>query len=215
QRGAMPAGVTGWIAPCYPRIATDETGNVWPAFRGKPGGNWRVGVGSVWYEYVTRLAGDQWAEAVWVPRSSNVLDNRPAVAARENRLTICYSGDGRGEMNPAKLGDPHLRGTAAGEDGLDVVKPGDSDDAPASAPAATQAAAGDGPRRGRRGNRRGVGGEINADLFVATVNARDFAGEAKEIALKAAEPAMVAEAAGDTAAERDAIAAMRKYNITL
>ncbi|HEV2295518.1 MAG TPA: hypothetical protein VGR35_16835, partial [Tepidisphaeraceae bacterium] len=114
-----PAGARGAIAPCFPRLATDPAGNVWLAFRGKPGMNWRVPVGSVWFEYVTRLEGDAWTDAVYVPRSNNILDNRPAVigetvAGSGGRLTLVYSGDGRAERNAPKLGDPHLRGVAEG-----------------------------------------------------------------------------------------------------
>jgi hypothetical protein len=99
-QAAQPAGAAGFIAPSIPRLATDGNGNVFLAFRGRPGGNMRVAVGSVWFEYVTRLQGGEWADAVWLPRSSNLLDNRPGVVAHDGTLTIIYSGDGRGEMNP-------------------------------------------------------------------------------------------------------------------
>ena len=85
RRARGPAGASGTIAPCFPRLAAGADGNVWLAFRGKPGGNWRVQVGSVWFEYVTRLYGDEWTEAVWLPRSNNILDNRPALCAAGGR----------------------------------------------------------------------------------------------------------------------------------
>src|SRR5207253_264403 len=93
------------IAPCYPRLACDPNGSVYLTFRGRPGGNWRVGVGSVWSEFFTRLSGDEWSDAVWIPRSNNLLDTRPAVTADKEKLTIVYAGDGRGEMNAPKKGD--------------------------------------------------------------------------------------------------------------
>src|SRR5439155_12065621 len=109
-RARQPAGAAGSIAPGYPRLATAADGSVYLAFRGKPNGNWRVNVGSVWCEYVTRLSAGGWTWAAWLPRSNNVLDNRPAVLASGDGLTVVYSGDGRGEMNPAKIADPHLQG---------------------------------------------------------------------------------------------------------
>ena len=35
--GRAPAGARGFIAPCFPRLATGADGNVWLAFRGRPG----------------------------------------------------------------------------------------------------------------------------------------------------------------------------------
>jgi hypothetical protein len=231
----MPAGVRGSIAPCFPRIATGPDGNIWLAFRGRPGGNWRVPVGSVWFEYVTRITGDEWAEAVWVPRSSNVLDNRPALIASDGAVSILFSGDGRGEANPAKLGDPHLSGATGGGDAVgSATDPNVTDDDAAStaAPAAPAAdaqapaqkpgelledAKGQ-PRRGQRRAQRAAGlANINCDLFATTIRAADFPGDAKpaRVTLAATQPAQPANPSPLTAAERDAISAMHDYRLDL
>ncbi|MCX7827509.1 MAG: hypothetical protein N2689_18425, partial [Verrucomicrobiae bacterium] len=90
------------MAPCYPRLATDAQGRVWLAFRGRPpGGEWRVGVGPVFCEFVTRMDGEAWLPPIWVPRSDNILDNRPAWAALPNGdMLLAYSGDGRSAVHP-------------------------------------------------------------------------------------------------------------------
>ena len=243
--GPGPAGVSGTISPCFPRLAAGADGNVWLAFRGKPGGNWRVQVGSVWFEYLTRLSGDAWSEAVWIPRSNNILDNRPAVVATPDALTVIFSGDGRGETNPPKLGDPHLSGAPDGGDpaggaaaGAAVAEPDASaldDDAAtaaakpgkaADAKGKSTAAKGDellqedrpGQRRQRR-QRADAGGlaSINADLFVATVRGAGFGQAAApvKVALAATQPAQPAAPAADVEGEREAIRAMREYRVNL
>lgn len=91
-------------APCFPRLATDTRGQVWLAFRARQAGQWRVTVGPVFMEFATRMDGDQWLPATWLPRSNNILDNRPGWAALpDGGMLIAYSGDGRGEVNP--MGD--------------------------------------------------------------------------------------------------------------
>ena len=88
------------VAPCFPRLATDTHGRVWLAFRGKLPGQWRVPVGPVFFEFITRMDGDQWLPATWLPRSNNILDNRPAWGPLpDGQMLIAYSGDGRGEVN--------------------------------------------------------------------------------------------------------------------
>src|SRR4029078_4272869 len=128
--------------------------------------------GSVWGEYVTRFSGNSWSMAAWVPRSNNVLDNRPAIAAGNEDLTLVYSRDGRGEMNPAKVPDPHMQGQSdADAPNYDDVLPseayvqaGASDDEAAkpganpepAAPATTEPADGASPGRRRRGGGNGA-----------------------------------------------------------
>ncbi len=96
------------IAPTYPRLSCGTDGNVWLAFRGKPGTNWRVKVGSVWCEYVTRLTATGWTEAIQIPHSNNILDNRPALATIGSDLFAIFSADGRGETSTPSVEDPHL-----------------------------------------------------------------------------------------------------------
>jgi hypothetical protein len=97
-------------APSYPRIGVDDAGQVWLAYRGRQNGNWRVGIGSVWFEYVTRLDGDRWVPGTWLPRSNNILDNRPAIVnSDKGESLVVYSGDSRGEVATAgTLDNPHL-----------------------------------------------------------------------------------------------------------
>jgi hypothetical protein len=239
----QPAGVSGSIAPCYPRLATDGAGNVFLAFRGKPGANWRVAVGSVWFEYVTMLDGDKWDEAVWVPRSSGLLDNRPAIVAHDGALEMLYSGDGRGEMNSPKA--DAAAGAAPGAAPIDALAeaaaqipvPGSSDDDVANVPtradieaqkavavAAADAQAADDPkpRRGGGGGRRAARtrGEVNADLFATTILASDFPAGRRAGAViavrtvEAAQPAAV-PTAEYVLAERKAVQAIRDYRITV
>ncbi len=73
------------IAPTYPRLACDGQGNMWLAFRGKPGGNWRVGVGTVWCEYLTRLGSDGWSDAVWIPHTQQHSRQPPGARAARRR----------------------------------------------------------------------------------------------------------------------------------
>jgi hypothetical protein len=204
------AGAIANFAPCFPRLACDTAGNVYVAFRGKPGGNWRVNVGSVWFEYVTRLEGDAWADATWLPRSSNILDNRPAVVGEDGKLTVVYSGDGRGEMNPPRVADAHLPGAPSEKaaDAADEMNAEQNDDA-------VVLAAKPGQRRQRRGGGGGAG-EVNVDLFATTISAGDFpGGKVKASALKPAEPASPAAASPDTAGERNAVKTMRDYRVAL
>jgi len=221
------------ILPCYPRIAADSDGRIWLSFRGRPGGNWRVAVGSCWSEYITQLSGDKWSNAVWVPRSNNILDNRPAVAASKGALTLVFSGDGRGELNPLRIGDPHLRGSADGDDAAEMFteeyaaddsttatdsKDPESAGAPTTQPGADGAAPG-GRGRGGRGGRRaaGAGMEINDDIFCTTVLASQFsdAQEHPQPALDAIEAAKPVAPSPDAEAERNAISAIREFRTSL
>jgi len=180
------------IAPTYPRLACDELGHIWLAFRGKPGTNWRVGVGTVWCEYVTRLGADGWAKAVWLPHSNNILDNRPALAPLDKTgMLAVFSGDGRGEVNPLDMEDVHL--------------PGASDDTEtAEAP----------PTQPRRANRREQA-DPNNQLLVSMIGAADFSqvpGAAKLKPIAAEKPAAPT---ADIAVEREDIQRMRDYRVQL
>lgn len=212
--GRQPAGVMGTIAPCFPRIATSDDGSVWLAFRGKPGGNWRVGVGSVWCEYVTRLDAGGWSEAAWIPRSNNILDNRPAVVSTaSNGLAVIYSGDGRGEMNPVKVGEPHLQGQVDAETTPEVSVPGDDEtpalNASAEEPATQPAQRGGGRRRGRNLE------ALNQDLFVARFSSSEFQTTNGAIALQKTEPEKPADVVARNDAEKKAIQSMHDYRVNL
>jgi hypothetical protein len=223
------------IAPCYPRIAVDPSGSVYMTFRGRPGGNWRVGVGSVWCEYVTHLAGDAWSTAAWIPRSNDVLDNRPAVTASADGLLAFFAGDGRGELNAPKAGDPDEKAllsqprdaaeaaaaaelidravadTAAADDGILINAGADNQAAADAEPKNPKKKAGGG------GARRGAGQpDPNQDIFVAFIRKADLPPSQGAIKLTPA-PKEVPPAgpSADTQAERQAVQTMRDYRYQL
>jgi hypothetical protein len=214
-----PSGFEGSIAPCYPKLATDPNGDVWLAFRGKHEGNWRVGVGSVWFDYVTHLYGDHWTEAVWLPRSNGTLDSRAAVVARDGGFDVFYCGDGRAEANPVKGAD----GQAEEEGPNNAVLPGMADDEviPAAAQAPASQPAGDllqndRPRK-RKGKRGGGGGQTtDSDLYTARVEAAGY-GDAKapEPALATTQPATIAQPTPYTDSERAMVKTMRDFRVNL
>ena len=181
------------IAPTYPRLACDGQGNVCLAFRGKPGGNWRVGVGTVWCEYLTRLGSDGWSDAVWIPHSNNILDNRPAlVPVGGSDMLAVFSGDGRGEVDPPEVDDVHL--------------PGSSDDADVG----TQTES----KQGRGGrNRNNV--DPNNNIMFSRLDGPDFAQPDGHAELTSIAAETRAAAAGDVPAERTDIKRMRDYRVQL
>ncbi|HUG89803.1 MAG TPA: hypothetical protein VML55_03155, partial [Planctomycetaceae bacterium] len=75
-----------------PRLAVDEAGGVWLAFRHHPlsGGN-----GETWHSYAMRYEGDGWSEPRELPNSSNLLDNRPALVAFGKGILAVHSTDRR------------------------------------------------------------------------------------------------------------------------
>ncbi|MEO7155924.1 MAG: hypothetical protein ABI039_00095, partial [Vicinamibacterales bacterium] len=200
-------------------------GEIWLAFRGKQNGNWRTPVGSVWFEFITRLDGDDWTDAVWLPRSNNILDNRPAVLARNHQLKIIYSGDGRAETNLPKVDEPQPVGAVEAEN---KVLTAASDDAVVPVPAAATVAPApksdkdelvrDEPAGKKKGARGGAGGiaSINADLFTATLNSSGYTGAAQvEPKLATTQPAQVAQPSNDTADELKMTAAVRDFRLDL
>ncbi len=84
----------------YPRLAVDRDGRPWLAFRHRQeaiwGNNAVMVVGGVWVEYATTLEGDAWSPPRLLPRSDNLLDNRPAlVPTADGPVLAFYSTDGR------------------------------------------------------------------------------------------------------------------------
>lgn len=214
--GRGPQQVRNNIAPNFPKLAVGADGQVWLTFRGKPGGNWRTGVGSVWFEYVTRLSGDEWSWAAWTPRSNNILDNRPALHPAPDRgLLMAFSGDGRGEMNPAKVAEPHLEGAADAVEAFDDVWAGDEDvqlvadvEKPAEQPK--------NPRRPAAGAGGGAWQpDPNDDLFLAYVPSSGFGGKLVPPVLKPVPAEQPAAAPPEVQAERAAIQLMRDYRMNL
>jgi hypothetical protein len=84
----------------FPRLTLDRSGRPWLLFRHRQENNPFTSpvpvVGAVWYEYATALSGKEWTPPQPLPRSDNLLDNRPALSAtKAGPVLAFYSGDGR------------------------------------------------------------------------------------------------------------------------
>ena len=64
----------------YPRLAIDDSGNVFLVFRTSAGNIWGP-LGTVWFEHAARFDGEAWEGPVYLGRSDGILDQRPALAA--------------------------------------------------------------------------------------------------------------------------------------
>lgn len=73
-----------------PRLATDDHGGVWLFVRHHPGGG-----GEVWVGSFLRFDGDSWSTPRRLAASTNLIDNRPALAAVGDGLLAVYSCDRR------------------------------------------------------------------------------------------------------------------------
>jgi len=217
------------IAPCYPRLCADDQGRVWMAFRGRPAGpQWRVNVGGVWFEYVTRYEGDHWMPAAWVPRSNNVLDNRPAlVATHDHQVLMAYSGDGRGDVQPERIGDPHA-GEGVGATPADAAKlqpgaPGNPPAPPEARPPQQeeQAAPAAKGKKGKKGKKAGGGGrnaqgpDPNQDIYVTLLSPTDAGKNPPANQLEAIQPEKAVDPPQQAAAEEAAVKTMRDYRSDL
>jgi hypothetical protein len=88
-RGAAGSG----LRLSFPRLATDNAGRVWLAFRRHPAVN---GAGERWASFACSFDGQKWRPEVSLPNSENLMDNRPALAPLTNGgLLVMYSSDGR------------------------------------------------------------------------------------------------------------------------
>lgn len=84
----------------FARLALDATGRPWLLYRHRQeavwGNNAVMVVGAVWVEYATALVGGTWTVPQPLPRSDNLLDNRPALVATPGGAVLAfYSSDGR------------------------------------------------------------------------------------------------------------------------
>ena len=81
-----------------PRLTVDASGRIWLAFRSMHPAVWTP-LGTSWSEYVTSYDGQAWTGPVYIFRSDNVLDNRPAlVSQRGGELVLIGSSDSRREL---------------------------------------------------------------------------------------------------------------------
>jgi hypothetical protein len=80
-----------------PRLQVDASGRIWLAFRTNAPQVWGP-LGSSWTEYVTSFDGQQWTKPIFLFRSDNILDNRPAlVSSGPGSLVVIESSDSRRE----------------------------------------------------------------------------------------------------------------------
>lgn len=81
-----------------PRLTFDASGRLWLAFRTNQPAIWNP-IGTVWSEYVVSFDGSTWTTPIYLFRSDNLLDNRPALIARNpGELLVVESSDSRREI---------------------------------------------------------------------------------------------------------------------
>jgi hypothetical protein len=100
------------------RLRVDDSGRVWLAVRSAHPIWWNP-LGTVWTEHVVSYDGSKWTGPVYLDRSDNLLDNRPAlVTVRGGELMVIGSSDGRrqfpesarkatGPQAPIPVADPY------------------------------------------------------------------------------------------------------------
>lgn len=75
-----------------PRLAVDADRGLWLLLRHHP---LKGGAGETWVSYALRYDGKKWGSPQLLPSSSNLMDNRPALAQIGQYLLAVYSGDDR------------------------------------------------------------------------------------------------------------------------
>jgi hypothetical protein len=75
-----------------PRLAVDDSGGLWLLVRHHP---LPGGAGEAWVSSSLRYDGQRWSAPRVLPRSSNLMENRPALSAFVGGLLAVYSGDTR------------------------------------------------------------------------------------------------------------------------
>jgi hypothetical protein len=81
-----------------PRLQVDRSGRLWLAFRSNTPSVWGP-LGTSWSEYVTSFNGQTWTPPIYLFRSDNTLDNRPALVSRNpGDLVVIESSDARREV---------------------------------------------------------------------------------------------------------------------
>ena len=74
------ANSSGTAKNTLPRLAVDDSGRIWLAFR-SPHPTWWNPIGTVWTEYLVSFNGKEWTRPIFLNHTDNILDNRPALAA--------------------------------------------------------------------------------------------------------------------------------------
>ncbi len=89
---------TGNPRNSLPRLQVDASGRIWLAFRTNGPTMWGP-LGTSWTEYVTSFDGQKWVKPIFLFRSDNILDNRPALVSRTSGdLVVIESSDSRREV---------------------------------------------------------------------------------------------------------------------
>jgi hypothetical protein len=94
-----------------PRLMGDSAGGLWLLLRHHP---LPGGAGEAWHSYALRYSGKQWSEPKQIPSSSNLLDNRPALAPFDKGIVVVLSSDSR--TNTAGRGRNDLYASALVDD---------------------------------------------------------------------------------------------------
>ena len=101
-----------------PRLALDDAGGVWLLLRHHP---LTGGAGEVWVSSATRYDGRSWSPLRRLPASTNLIDNRPALAALGGGMLAVYSGDQR--TSTADRGQDDLFAAQLGVEGTPLAEP--------------------------------------------------------------------------------------------
>jgi hypothetical protein len=84
----------------FPRLLADRGGRIWLAYR-TVNPTWWSAIGTVWFENVVSFDGSAWSQPIFLQNSSNLLDNRPALASTAaGELIVVHSSDGRQQFVP-------------------------------------------------------------------------------------------------------------------
>jgi hypothetical protein len=111
-----------------PRLAFDDAGGLWLAFRHHP---LPGGAGEVWVGSAVRFDGKGWSARRALASSANIIDNRPALIATNGGLLAVYSGDHR--ISTQTRGQDDLFAAVLGPEGSVAQEPDLVADTPAPA----------------------------------------------------------------------------------
>jgi len=75
-----------------PRLAVDNDGRVWLAYRRHPSIS---GGGEIWISFLTYHTGEGWARPARMANSENILDNRPPLVPWNDGVLLVHSTDAR------------------------------------------------------------------------------------------------------------------------
>jgi hypothetical protein len=132
-----------WFVPAprntSPRLHADASGRLWLAARSShPIAFNPLPMGTIWSEYVVSYAGGGWTGPVFLSRSDNILDNRPAITSTgPGQLLVVGSSDSRWQLQIRK---PPVRGKAVPDAYNNDLFANEMQLAPASGPVAVKSA---------------------------------------------------------------------------